>query len=164
MIELWIQQKNIAALLLAALFVAVLLLAALSDIRTATIPNRYSAIIFFLSLASVFVISDIPVFSRCIGAICISVPMLLLACFYTGAFGGGDIKLMAACGAFLGWKGVTLSMGIAVLTGGAVCVILLLTGKKGRKEQIAFGPFLCAGLIVALLFGNRLWEGLFAAV
>ena len=70
-----------------------------------------------------------------------------------GGMGGGDMKLGAMLGAFLGWKLGLLALLLGVLAGGAVAVVLLLLGRKGRKEAIPFGPYLALGGAVALLWG-----------
>jgi leader peptidase (prepilin peptidase)/N-methyltransferase len=72
-----------------------------------------------------------------------------------GGMGGGDMKLGAMLGAFLGWKLGLLSLLLGVLAGGAVAVALLLFGRKGRKEAIPFGPYLALGGAVALLWGDH---------
>jgi leader peptidase (prepilin peptidase) / N-methyltransferase len=72
-----------------------------------------------------------------------------------GGMGGGDMKLGAMLGAFLGWKLGLLALLLAVLAGGAVAVCLLLMGRKGRKEAIPFGPFLALGGAVSLLWGDQ---------
>lgn len=72
-----------------------------------------------------------------------------------GGMGGGDMKLGAMLGAFLGWKIVLLSILVAVVGGGGVAVALLATGAKGRKEPIPFGPFLAAGGGLGLLYGEK---------
>jgi leader peptidase (prepilin peptidase) / N-methyltransferase len=72
-----------------------------------------------------------------------------------GGMGGGDMKLGAMIGAFLGWKITLLSILVAVVLGGVIAVVLLATGAKGRKEPIPFGPFLAAGGAVGLLYGER---------
>jgi leader peptidase (prepilin peptidase)/N-methyltransferase len=73
-----------------------------------------------------------------------------------GGMGGGDMKLGAMLGAFLGWKLGLLAMLLGVLSGGAVAIGLLLLGRKGRKEAIPFGPFLALGGAVAGLWGEPL--------
>lgn len=73
-----------------------------------------------------------------------------------GGMGGGDMKLGAMLGAFLGWKLGLLALLLGVLAGGAVAVCLLLLGRKGRKEAIPFGPYLALGGAVSLLWGDRL--------
>ncbi len=71
----------------------------------------------------------------------VSLPLFLITLAVPGGFGGGDIKLMAACGLFLGWKLCLLSLCFGLLTGGLYGIWLLAAGKKGRKEHFAFGPF-----------------------
>ncbi len=73
-----------------------------------------------------------------------------------GGMGGGDMKLGAMLGAFLGWKLGLLAMLIGVLTGGVVALALLLLGRKGRKEAIPFGPFLALGGAMTALWGDKL--------
>jgi leader peptidase (prepilin peptidase)/N-methyltransferase len=72
-----------------------------------------------------------------------------------GGMGGGDMKLGAMLGAFLGWKLGLLALLLGVLAGGAVAVVLLLLGRKGRKDAIPFGPYLALGGAVALLWGDH---------
>jgi leader peptidase (prepilin peptidase)/N-methyltransferase len=72
-----------------------------------------------------------------------------------GGMGGGDMKLGAMLGAFLGWKVVLFTVFLAVVTGGLVAVVLMATGVRGRKDPIPFGPFLALGGAVGLLCGER---------
>lgn len=145
---------------LAFAFICVLTVVTWTDIDTMEIPNGCHIVIAVLAVIS-FVINTytgtgITLVSRLIGLVCISVPMLIIALAIPGAFGGGDIKLMMAGGLFLGWKLIVVSMVIALLTGGLWGIILLITGKKGRKEHFAFGPFLCMGMALAIFFGETL--------
>ena len=126
------------------------------DLDTMEIADGCSIAIVVLTAAGLFFMKDITIGQRLIGMVCISVPMLLLAIAVPGAFGGGDIKLMAAGGLFLGWRTVLASAIIGILLGGGYGIYLLASGKKGRKEQFAFGPFLCVGMILGLLFGNQM--------
>jgi leader peptidase (prepilin peptidase)/N-methyltransferase len=73
-----------------------------------------------------------------------------------GGMGGGDMKLGAMLGAFLGWKIVLLSMLVAVVAGGILAVALIATGVRGRKDPIPFGPFLALGGAVGLFWGERM--------
>jgi leader peptidase (prepilin peptidase)/N-methyltransferase len=73
-----------------------------------------------------------------------------------GGMGGGDMKLGAMLGAFLGWKLGLLALLLGVLSGGAVALVLLILGRKGRKEAIPFGPFLALGGAVTYLWGAKL--------
>ena len=82
--------------------------------------------------------------------------MLFLALAIPGAFGGGDIKLMAVSGAFLGTGSVVCAMFFGLLTGGAYGAFMLKSKKLGKKDVFAFGPFLAFGLALAALYGNQI--------
>ena len=70
--------------------------------------------------------------------------------------GGGDMKLAAMFGAFLGWKITLVSLFVAVMVGGSFGAAGLLTGRMRRKDPIPFGPFLALGGAVGLLWGERI--------
>lgn len=72
-----------------------------------------------------------------------------------GGMGGGDMKLGAMLGAFLGWKLVLLAIFVAVVLGGVLAVALIASGLRGRKDPIPFGPFLAAGGTASLFWGER---------
>jgi len=73
-----------------------------------------------------------------------------------GGMGGGDMKLGAMLGAFLGWQLTVIAIFLAVVSGGALAVAVLASGRKGRKDPIPFGPFLALGGAVALFWGQRM--------
>ena len=75
-----------------------------------------------------------------------------------GGMGGGDMKLGAMLGAFLGWKVILAALLIAVLAGGIVAIVLLVTGARSRKDPVPFGPFLAAGGLAGFFWGERLLE------
>jgi leader peptidase (prepilin peptidase) / N-methyltransferase len=70
--------------------------------------------------------------------------------------GGGDIKLLAMVGAFLGWQAVPVTLLIASLAGTAVGLALLLVQRGDRRTAIPFGPFLAVGAVCALFWGDAL--------
>lgn len=77
--------------------------------------------------------------------------------------GGGDVKLMAMVGAFLGWKMALVSIFIGAFLGSFVGVPLILFKVMDRHTMIPFGPFLAIGSVVALFFGDEMlywyWRG-----
>ena len=73
-----------------------------------------------------------------------------------GGMGGGDMKLAAMLGAFLGWQLTLVAIFVAVVAGGGVALAVLGAGRKGRKDPIPFGPFLAVGGAAALLWGRSL--------
>lgn len=70
--------------------------------------------------------------------------------------GGGDIKLMAMVGAFLGWKPVLLAIMLGSLIGSIVGVGLISARVMRRQEYLPFGPFLAIGSLMALFFHEPL--------
>lgn len=90
------------------------------------------------------------VVDKIIGTLIISIPMLMITCFWTGSFGGGDIKLITICGLLLGSKGILYAAWIALLAASfyAVCIMTL---EKSRKAEVALGPFICFGVLCVYL-------------
>lgn len=70
--------------------------------------------------------------------------------------GGGDIKLLAMIGAFLGWKPALLTIMIGAMVGSLVGISLILLKILKREQYIPFGPFLAVGAVVALFFHQPL--------
>lgn len=156
----WYYRAQPAAAVTVFVFFCILTVIAFLDLDTMEIEDGCWIAVLVLAVVSYFtmrgVMPGVSVASKLIGMVCVSVPMLLLTLCIPGAFGGGDIKLMAACGAFLGWRLVLVSMALAILLGGIWGIYLLAAKKKGRKEHFAFGPFLCTGMFFGLLYGEKL--------
>ncbi len=142
------------AALTAFAFFSVLTVITFIDIDTMEILPGTVIAVAVLAVISYFTMPPVSILSRIIGALCVSLPMFLLTLVINGAFGGGDIKLMAAAGLFLGWKTTLVSTLLAFVFGALWAVWLLLSKKKGRKDHFAFGPFLCMGMAVGLLYGD----------
>ncbi len=70
------------------------------------------------------------------------------------AMGGGDLKMMAMVGSFLGWRGVVLTVFLGSLVGSLVFLPALL--RRERHREVPFGVFLAIGAAAALLVGDRL--------
>lgn len=68
--------------------------------------------------------------------------------------GLGDVKMMAAVGAFLGLKRTLLTVLVGSLLGSVIGVILIAVSKKDRNYELPFGTFLGAGALLVLFFGN----------
>lgn len=70
--------------------------------------------------------------------------------------GGGDIKLLAMMGAFLGWRSVPFIIFVASLVGSIVGVTLMLVQKKDSKLAIPFGPFLAFAALLYVFYGREI--------
>ncbi|MDQ6898379.1 MAG: A24 family peptidase [Candidatus Dormibacteraeota bacterium] len=72
------------------------------------------------------------------------------ALFQAEALGLGDVKLSAFMGLCLGFPGVVWAVIAGVLAGGVAAAVLLITGRAGRRDHFAYGPFLAGGSLLAL--------------
>ena len=139
--------------------VSILLLwVAYVDHKTMKIPDKLNLMLGFCCLLSCIQNPNITLMERMFGFAIISVPMYLLCLFIPEAFGGGDIKLTAVMGFYLGWKRMLVGAYISFLIGGVQAVYILQINKsrKDRTTHMAFGPALCFGMWIAMLCGNDL--------
>jgi leader peptidase (prepilin peptidase) / N-methyltransferase len=70
--------------------------------------------------------------------------------------GGGDIKLLAMIGAFLGWPAIPVTLFFASLVGSIVGIACMIWTGAGRRLALPFAPFLCSGAVVFIFFGQDL--------
>jgi len=70
--------------------------------------------------------------------------------------GGGDIKLLAMIGAFLGWQSIFVTLFVGSVIGSIIGVGLMLYQRADTKLAIPFGPFLAGGALVYLFWGDRI--------
>jgi leader peptidase (prepilin peptidase)/N-methyltransferase len=70
--------------------------------------------------------------------------------------GGGDVKLLAMIGAWMGWRALPLIILISSLSGSIIGATALLLAGKGLRTRIPFGPFLVLGALIYLFFGTRI--------
>ena len=152
----------VAAALLYFAVLCVLLTIALIDASTMEIPDGLNLCLVLLGLLSLLVGPEISLISRGIGILAVSLPLFIIAFIIPGAFGGGDVKLMAAAGFLLGWQHLLVAFFIGLLIGGGYGIFVLTTKRKGLKEHFAFGPALCVGIAIAQFFGQSLIDWYFS--
>lgn len=78
--------------------------------------------------------------------------------FKKEAMGFGDVKLMGAVGALMGWPGVIFTITISSFIGSIVGVTLILAGKRKWQGRLPYGPFIAAAAILWVLGGGELFE------
>ena len=71
------------------------------------------------------------------------------------AMGRGDLKFLAAIGAFLGWRGVLFSIFAGSVAGSIVGLATLLIGKRVWSAKLPFGPYLAFGALTWMFFGEK---------
>jgi len=77
--------------------------------------------------------------------------LLIFAVISRGAVGGGDVKLMAMIGASLGWQWGFGVLAFAQLSAALLAVCLFITGRRGGKDTLPFGPFLATFAMLAMV-------------
>lgn len=82
--------------------------------------------------------------------------VIYLIVILTHGMGEGDIDIALICGLFLGIKGVLVTLFISVVLGGLVATGILVLKLKDKKAEIAFGPYLAIGGLIACLYGNSI--------
>ena len=135
------------------LVASILIVMSFIDLKTTEIPDTVHILIIVLALITFAPIDNIMWQSKLIGAVCVSVPLFVLAFF--GGMGGGDVKLFFALGLLLGVGRIVITFFVAVVLGGiAGGIILLVKKKQGRKYEMPFGPYIAIGAMVAMFFGE----------
>lgn len=143
-----------------AVFLLALLAVAWIDLDTQTIPDVVTIPGVGLGLAaSLFAPPGLK--GALLGAICGGVSLWLVGALYEKAtgvpgMGGGDVKLAAMMGAFLGVGGVFGAIFLASLSGSVFGMLLIARGKGSRRTAIPFGTFLAPAAIALCLFGDSL--------
>jgi len=148
-----------ARLLLNLVFVAVLMALSFIDLDTFRLPDVLTLPLLGIGLLGAFLIPGNPsgwesVFSA-VGA---GGLFWIIARVYPQGMGLGDVKLVAAMGAFLGFPGIFLAVFWGSFVGAFIGIILLLAGRKRFGQQIPFGPYLALGAIIALFWGTRILD------
>jgi leader peptidase (prepilin peptidase) / N-methyltransferase len=77
---------------------------------------------------------------------------------YSGeeGMGGGDVKMLAMIGAFLGWKLVLVTLVLSSVAGSLIGVLVIAVKRGGMKYALPYGTFLALGALIASLVGNQI--------
>lgn len=131
------------------LFYCILWLILKIDWKTMLIPNECIVLLFVFSVITCIIFPDTVMFNRILGFFIVSVPMCIISILTKGSIGGGDIKLMAVAGIFLGWKCSIYAFIYGMFGSGIYGIYLFLWKKQGRKAMFPLGPFLCVGIMLS---------------
>ena len=141
---------------LVCVYAAYLIVTLVIDLEHRRILNKltYPAIVVALAVAP-FMPDRSLLQTLAGGAIGLGV-LLLIALVYPGGMGMGDIKLGAFIGLAVGLPGILLALYFSFVLGGLISGLLWLARIIGRRDPIAFGPFLALGALTPLLYGDPL--------
>jgi len=141
------------------LLVCLLIVATFTDLDRMIIPDRITLPGIVLGLAINTMVSPGDIWRFLLGAVVGGATLLMVAflgemIFKKESMGGGDLKLAALVGAFLGWQSVLLSLFAAILVGALTGLALIVVGLKRRQQYIPFGPFIAIGTVVVIFWGS----------
>ena len=140
-----------------AVFFSALLVVAWIDLDHLIIPDVISLPGIVMGLVAAATVLPIGLVNAVVGVVLgggILWGLAILSPYMFGkeGLGGGDIKLLAMIGAFLGWQSALLTLMLASVTGAVVGIGLLVCKVMERGHYIPFGPFLVFGALVSLFF------------
>lgn len=137
--------------LLACFVTSIFLVIAVIDFRTFLIPEGLCYAIFVLGVLET--ILDWENWSlHVIGFGAVSLFLLLIHLMNKNWLGGGDVRLMATAGLFLGWKNIVLGLVLGCILGSVIHLLRMKISHVGRT--LSFGPYLVAGMFLSMLFGD----------
>ncbi len=140
---------------LVCLFACILITLSFIDLDTQEIPDRFHVFIVGLAILNFFVEPTFSFSDKLLGALVISLPMLVIAAL-TGGFGGGDIKLLVAVGLFMGVGSTIVSFFLGAFFGALYGIYLMIFKKAKGKTAFSFGPFLSMGIFIGCLYGQEI--------
>jgi leader peptidase (prepilin peptidase) / N-methyltransferase len=142
------------------ILIAALLVTTFIDIDHRIIPDVISLPGILLGFLASFLLPQLQWSDSLIGIAAGGGSLLAVAWCYqliTGkdGMGGGDIKLLAMIGAFVGWKGVLFTIMASSLIGTVAGIVVMLRSGKNMKMAVPFGPFLAIGAILYIFWGPQ---------
>lgn len=148
--------------ILYCLFTSALLLLSIIDLLTYEIPIQINYFIGILGIVRILT-DPANLMSYLIGFFCISGFLYIIYVLTKGkGIGGGDIKLMAVSGLVVGFPNIVVAFLIGCILGSVIHTIRCKVSKA--DHVLAFGPYLSAGLVISILYGEKIiqwYVGLF---
>lgn len=143
---------------------AVLLAVSVIDLEHYIVPNRIVIAALVIAVPLLFVASiahdDLWTFWRSLAAaVGAAASLFVIHLVSPRGMGMGDVKLALVLGLHLGWLSVghvLLGLFLGFLLGSVVGLALIVLTSRSRKSAVPFAPFLAAGTMLAVLFGNGL--------
>lgn len=142
-------------------FVSALIVITLIDLYHQIIPDVISLPGIGVGIIASLIIPQMSFKASVIGALLGGGSLFIVATLYQWLFkregmGGGDVKLLAMIGAFLGWKAVILTILLGSLFGSIIGILIMVSKGKDFKYAIPFGPFLAIGAVISLFYQNEI--------
>ncbi|QXE21268.1 A24 family peptidase [Clostridium sp. 001] len=139
-------------------FISILIVVGMIDLNTTdiyfktTVVGLISTFIFLV----IYYYNGLPIKTYVYGGIVGGGLLALIILITKGGMGWGDAEICTVCGLFLGLKLTFLMLFLSFIIGATAGVILILSGKKSRKDYIPFGPFIVLASIITVFCGQNI--------
>ncbi len=154
--------RSLGPALLGGFFATVFFALTLTDLEAHLLPNRIVYPSILLAIALCWAWPDTSVLQIAAGglvAILIAAGMLAFSQFFgPEAFGLGDVKMIVLMGFVAGMPSIIVGVFLGTIAGGVAAGLLILTHRRSRRDYIPHGPFLALGAVIALFWGNAIWD------
>lgn len=144
--------------LLAGFFATVFLALTFTDLERRLLPNRVVYPSILLAVAFSWAWPHVAIGQAIGGGLFALVIVSLLYLLSRGALGFGDVKMSILMGLVVGFPSVLVGIFTGVLAAGAFVLPLLLLRVLSRRDYIAYGPFIAIGAVIALFWGEPIWD------
>jgi prepilin signal peptidase PulO-like enzyme (type II secretory pathway) len=143
-------------------FATLFLTLTLTDIERRLLPNRiiYPSILLALALCWVWPDASVAeIIAGGVAGLALGIGLYVVSLpFGKGAFGLGDVKMIALMGFVVGPASLLVGVLVGSVLGGLIAGTLILGRLKSRRDYMPHGPFLALGAVIALFWGPELWD------
>jgi leader peptidase (prepilin peptidase) / N-methyltransferase len=148
-----------ARIFLNLIFVSVLIALSFIDFDTYRLPDVLTLPLWVLGVLGALLIPGSPAsWDSLLSSLAVGGVFWVIARICPQGMGLGDVKLVAALGAFLGFPAIFIAVFTGSFLGAIVGIFFLATRQKRFRQQIPFGPYLSLGAIIALLWGTEIFD------
>ena len=140
------------------LLISILIVIGMIDLDTTDVyfSTTLTGIISSLIFIGIYFYMGIPVRGYIYGGIVGGGLLSAIILITKGGMGWGDSEICLFCGVFLGLKFTILMLFLSFIIGSIISLILILSGKKSRKDYIPFGPFIVLATILTIFMGEKI--------
>lgn len=133
------------------IIISSLILISYIDTKYKIIPDKLLIFLIMPGIILNLLIGDISIKYMILGFLMGGGSLFLISFIFNGGIGGGDIKLMAVMGLYIGLKSTVNALTISFILSGFVSLLLILFKVKSYKDSMVFGPYLSVGIFLSLL-------------
>lgn len=129
------------------IFVSILLVISVIDFKTKKIPNKYILILMAIWVPFAYIgilDSTTSIYGFAVGGFLLYFTALVTR----GGIGGGDVKLVAVSGLYVGFPGIMYATLYGFALASLYSIVLMMMKKLSKKDFIPFGPFISIGVII----------------